>query len=149
MTKNTRGITIRFSDDDGWHGEGIILSVTYHGKIKTLLLKLGERAHRSHLVRLETLRARACVVHLYHARANIDADELGDVRRERTRDLAYIHTKNKQRRTIYSLSKHHADRRRRTDTYPIHKRNPALRWRLRLGLVRENRCCCWCCCCCS
>ena len=61
---------------------------TYHGKVKALLLQLCERGNRSHLVRLEALRVRARIVHLHHARADIHPDELCDIRRERTRDLA-------------------------------------------------------------
>lgn len=62
--------------------------LAYHGKIKALLLQLGKRAYCSHLVRFESLRARARVVDFHHARADIDADELGNIRCERTRDLA-------------------------------------------------------------
>jgi hypothetical protein len=62
---------------------------TYHGNIEELLLssELVERADSTHFVRFEALRVRTCIVHLDHARADIDADELGHVRRERTRDL--------------------------------------------------------------
>jgi hypothetical protein len=74
------------------YGIWICLAVcTYHGKVKVLLLlllQLGERGDRSHFVRFEALRVRARIVHLYHARADIHTDELCDIRRERTRDLA-------------------------------------------------------------
>jgi len=67
---------------------------TYHGDVETLLLlllvQLGERADGAHLVRLEALRVRARVVHFDHARADVDAYELRDVRRERARDLACV-----------------------------------------------------------
>jgi hypothetical protein len=94
---------------------------TYHGKVEALLLQLGERAYCSHLVWFETLRARALIVHFYHARANVDTDELGDIRCERTRDLPYIHTKNNE---TNFLSKTPLPT-RNGDTYPTHKRNPA------------------------
>jgi hypothetical protein len=61
--------------------------IPYHGEVETLLLQLGERANGTHLVRFETLRVRAGVVDLDHARADIDAYELRDVRSERARDL--------------------------------------------------------------
>ena len=36
----------------------------------------------------ETLRTRACIVRFYHTRANIYTNELGNIRCERTQDLA-------------------------------------------------------------
>lgn len=124
-----------------------IISVTYHGKVKALLLELGERAYCSHLVWFETLRARPRIVDFYHTRANIDADELGNVRCERTRDLAYIHTKIT---SIFFIKTPCRREMGGCDTYPIHKRNPAPRWRLRLGREeslnrhRRRRCLCPC-----
>jgi hypothetical protein len=66
---------------------------TYHGEVEALLLQLGERGYCLHLVRLEALRVRARIVHFYHARANIHPNELGNIRCERTRDLAYTKIK--------------------------------------------------------
>ena len=75
----------------------------------------------------ETLRARACIVHFYHARADIDAYELRNVRCERTRDLAYITGKKRTDIPYQNTMPTRNGGVGEDDTYPIHKRSLALR----------------------